>query len=602
MAKMFSSKYKHLPINNKNGEEMKDSSRSMNKGGRTNFTSSRKPQGSDSPTRRNDYSTIKSGDAQENRFDDTVKPSLAHRRLAHRRLERKALQFQEDDHAYDFFTEIETTDYPTSQQEKPSTSLHREEQVSSRKSGRQLEKELERTRRLLQCERAKKNALEGRVQDVENQLNQVKRSQVQEKDVHGIDDQRIRRLQDKVEDYGDELEKERTKGEELLNQMDELRKKNQELIDKMRLLMFQHIPSVSPRFKDIGAVDYGLEETSGRLGDYELGKLLGEGHYGMVQVGTNIKTNESYAIKILAKDRVQRFKDLQQVATEVTVLKRYNHSNILHLHEVIHAADNIYLVTELCSMDMHAYHSDIGLTEDDAKQVILGVLKPLEFLHNHGICHLDLKPENILLTKSVSLKNISHEHVRLCDFGLVNMAKHPEQSKEVFRQGYACGTPGFFAPEMVLKREFEGRMADMWSLGCILLEVTLGFTQEWMDSYDRIGKEEGAFKAGLQSCLDDIARDKYPLHQNLLDIIHRCLDLEPQQRITSIDALAHAWLEPIFIADKHREHSAQPRQDIVDQRKRTPHPWTRHEQGWRDSKSHPDRRAPTPVASCDVLC
>jgi serine/threonine protein kinase len=214
-------------------------------------------------------------------------------------------------------------------------------------------------------------------------------------------------------------------------------------------------------------------------------------------------------------------------------------------------------------MDLHKYHNDFGLTENAAKQVILGVLRPLQHLHSHGICHLDLKPENILLTRSVDLQNVTHEHVRLCDFGLVNMARKPDCSKEIVRKGYACGTPGFFAPEMILNNEFEGRMADMWSLGCIVLEVTLGFTQEWIASYECINSEPTKFQEGLESCLNEIAPERYPLHRTLLDILHRCLTIDSTKRISSVDALTHPWLADIAVLDENRQDSGQSRHSLI---------------------------------------
>ena len=121
------------------------------------------------------------------------------------------------------------------------------------------------------------------------------------------------------------------------------------------------------------------------------------------------------------------------------------------------------MVTELCFMDLHKYHSEIGLSIESARQVVYGILQPLYHLHRHGICHLDLKPENILLSKSLDSHNASHKHVRICDFGLVSMAKKSDQTKNVIREAYACGTPGFYAPEMILHEKFEGRTADMVS-------------------------------------------------------------------------------------------------------------------------------------------
>jgi myosin heavy subunit len=340
-----------------------------------------------------------------------------------------------------------------------------------------------------------------------------------------------------------ELEELRQKNKKLQEVIENVESQNNSLNNQMRLLMFQHIPLVSSKLKDIGSVDYDIIEAYNQVSDYQLGKVLGEGYYGVVQLGTNIISKEKCAIKILKKEKMTRFKNLQQMALEVHVLKNYSHPNIIHLQDVIHAADNIYLVMELCSMDLHTYHTTIGSSKEAAKQASFGILKALEHLHSKSICHLDLKPENVLLSQSADLNNLNYKHIRLCDFGLVNMVKKPGRNGDIIRKGYACGTPGFYAPEMILRKEFEGRSADMWSLGAIILEITLGFTQQWIESYSKVDSDTKAFHKGLQACLDEISRERFPDHQDLLDIIHSCLSINPAHRITSSQAVSHPWLD-----------------------------------------------------------
>ncbi|GLE07654.1 hypothetical protein PINS_up018257 [Pythium insidiosum] len=72
--------------------------------------------------------------------------------------------------------------------------------------------------------------------------------------------------------------------------------------------------------------------------------------------------------------------------------------------------------------------------------------------------------ENILYAPEHPLP--SHR-VKLVDFGLCTKAVTPQ---DAMLHDF-CGSPGFFAPEILLNERYDGRRADMWSLGCILLEV-----------------------------------------------------------------------------------------------------------------------------------
>jgi len=396
-----------------------------------------------------------------------------------------------------------------------------------------LRNELQKSCRMLDMERNQNLALKHKLEDRSKSNNVLLEEYALQ----------IRTLRGEVTYYREEYDEERKKRKEVEEKLEEARQENQTYADKLDVLMFQHVPSVAPKFKDIGPVDYNINESSNSVGSYRLGELLGEGYYGSVRMGFHKENQQNYAIKLLNKDNITLFTQLQQIAIEVHVLKMYRHPNIVRLEEVIHAENNIYVVTELCCMDLHKYHNEIGLTIDSAREVVLGILRPLHHLHSHGICHLDLKPENVILTKSFDSHNAKCEHVRLCDFGLVNMAREPEKSKDIIRTGYACGTPGFYCPEMVIHDRFEGRSADMWSLGCIILEITFGFTQEWIDSYDQADDNPAAFQNRLESSLSEINAEQYPNQERLLSMIHSCLSIDSSKRIASADALKHDWIE-----------------------------------------------------------
>ena len=58
--------------------------------------------------------------------------------------------------------------------------------------------------------------------------------------------------------------------------------------------------------------------------------------------------------------------------------------------------------------------------------------------------------------------------VKLCDFGLcADVAGDPRLTDFV-------GSPGFFAPELMTRKDYDGAIADMWSLGAVMVEMVLG--------------------------------------------------------------------------------------------------------------------------------
>jgi serine/threonine protein kinase len=92
--------------------------------------------------------------------------------------------------------------------------------------------------------------------------------------------------------------------------------------------------------------------------------------------------------------------------------------------------------------------------------ILTGILKGVSFLHTNNICHLDLSPENILLY--YQNKKL---HVKITDFGLAN---------EIKKDHYygIRGKKAYMAPEIGYGI-YDGKKADVWSIGCILLFIII---------------------------------------------------------------------------------------------------------------------------------
>ena len=131
------------------------------------------------------------------------------------------------------------------------------------------------------------------------------------------------------------------------------------------------------------------------------------------------------------------------------------------------------------------------LKRDLIAAVTHGMLSGLQSCNEHRICHRDIKPENVLIggptckllldaVESSPLSAISTGasapdkfnlqmlglQIRLCDFGI--SALLPSGNGRLHR---CCGSLGFMAPELLDSAGYDGGAADMWSAGCVLLEV-----------------------------------------------------------------------------------------------------------------------------------
>jgi serine/threonine protein kinase len=192
----------------------------------------------------------------------------------------------------------------------------------------------------------------------------------------------------------------------------------------------------------------------------------------------------------------------------------------------------------------------LGVDEHIAKQVMMGISTAVDYLHNEAhICHRDLKPENILLMEGSDTSNVKHYHVRVCDFG---HSTRYEKGKEFFD---LCGSPGFFAPEMILSSgpRYDGLAADIWSIGCIMLELIRGhdeFCTCWMSAYDYdILQDESAFEHSLKSALDIIQNQRQETiicndsSTFMEEFLVKLLELEPTNRLTASEIVKHPWFQ-----------------------------------------------------------
>jgi hypothetical protein len=195
---------------------------------------------------------------------------------------------------------------------------------------------------------------------------------------------------------------------------------------------------------------------------YSMGKLLGKGAFGAVKMGVHKLSGAVVAIKNFKKVDVKSEVEAKAIEREVRILKQSNHQHIIRLYEVIDSQTNHYLVMEC------ATHGDLGghierckrLGEAEAARYFVQTVEAVAHCHEHGVIHRDIKPENLLLDARYDIK--------LTDFGLSALVR-PGQLLKV-----PCGTPAYSAPELVCRKEYDGTLSDVWSLGVLLYFMLVG--------------------------------------------------------------------------------------------------------------------------------
>lgn len=298
-------------------------------------------------------------------------------------------------------------------------------------------------------------------------------------------------------------------------------------------------------------------EDDDRLGAYNLGHMLGEGQFAtvkscavsrsradeygfMAEDHSHIDPGREYAMKIIEKDKIQNLHSLKRMSNEISILYELRNPHIVTVVDVIQTGKCLYIVTEKGGEDLFEFfdeHPD-GVPEDWARKIMGKILKGVFYCHCNMICHRDLKPENILVSFNVDTGEC--DDIKLCDFGLAAHFSHGMRFTDF------CGSPGFFAPEMIISGTYFGDKADIWSCGCILLELVLGheqFCETWMTAYNyEVLQEKQHFIREIDETLERLGAT-LDFSSALNDFILIFFHLRASERPDVSEIVKHEWLQ-----------------------------------------------------------
>lgn len=203
--------------------------------------------------------------------------------------------------------------------------------------------------------------------------------------------------------------------------------------------------------------------------DFQLLKVIGMGAFGKVLQVRNRHSSEILAMKVISKRLIQRKSSyVENVLAERNILTKIaNHPFIVTMHASFQTKEKLFIIMDFCAGgELFLKLGREGIfRERTAAFYLAEITLALEHLHSVNVLHRDLKPENILLN--------SDGHCVLTDFGLAKDFSGDGDGEEDGRARTLCGTMEYMAPEMVA-RQWYGKGADFWSLGCIAYEMLSG--------------------------------------------------------------------------------------------------------------------------------
>jgi len=194
--------------------------------------------------------------------------------------------------------------------------------------------------------------------------------------------------------------------------------------------------------------------------DLETVGLLGAGGFGAVSLQMHKTDKSVYALKAMSKGYICKLKMQSCVINEKAILMMTDSFFIIKLYACYNSTQSLYFLLEPClGGELFATYNRQGLhgKADCACFYVGSVIEAFIHLHERHVIYRDLKPENCLLTQE--------GYCKLADMGL---------AKFVIGQTYTtCGTPDYFAPEILLGTGHNTGL-DWWTLGVFIYELLDG--------------------------------------------------------------------------------------------------------------------------------
>ncbi|KAL6885923.1 hypothetical protein ACP4OV_010184 [Aristida adscensionis] len=256
---------------------------------------------------------------------------------------------------------------------------------------------------------------------------------------------------------------------------------------------------------------------------YELLKDIGAGNFGVARLMRNKETKELVAMKYIPRGQ----KIDENVAREIINHRSLRHPNIIRFKEVVVTPTHLAIVMEYAAGgELFDRICNAGrFSEDEARYFFQQLICGVSYCHFMQICHRDLKLENTLLDGSPAPR------LKICDFGYSKSSLLHSKPKST------VGTPAYIAPEVLSRREYDGKTADVWSCGVTLYVMLVGaYPFEDPDDPKNFRKTIGRIMS-IQYKIPEYVH----VSQDCKELLSRIFVANPAKRITIREIRNHPW-------------------------------------------------------------
>ena len=205
-------------------------------------------------------------------------------------------------------------------------------------------------------------------------------------------------------------------------------------------------------------------EMLGRIGRYEVERLIGSGGMGVVFKAFDTELNRPVAVKVLAPYLAGSGAARKRFAREARAAAAVVHEHVVAIHNVETDGESPFLVMQFVAGESLQQRIDREgpLELCEILRIAMQTAAGLAAAHAQGLVHRDVKPSNILLEQGI-------ERALLTDFGLARAS----DDASLTHTGYHPGTPQYMSPEQARGEAVDAR-SDLFSLGSVIYAMCTG--------------------------------------------------------------------------------------------------------------------------------
>jgi eukaryotic-like serine/threonine-protein kinase len=253
---------------------------------------------------------------------------------------------------------------------------------------------------------------------------------------------------------------------------------------------------------------------------------LGTGATSRVYLATRVNNGERLVVKIM-KSGAAAAARAQYFLLEMQVLQRMRHPNVAPITDAGEAQGVLFFTMPFIEGETmrHRLAREGAFPMAEAVRIARDLANALAHVHSHGIVHRDVKPENVLLSPNGAV---------LLDFGHARAPAIMPNSDSHDTKKYIVGTPNYVSPEQVAGRRVADSRSDLYSLGCVLLEMLTGVIPFAASS------ARESMQRRLEEPPPDVRTMRPDVPDELAAVVRRALMVDPAARYLSAGQMVEA--------------------------------------------------------------